>query len=358
MGALVPYPLGASPSQRFRLEQWIPVLEREGIRLEMRPFAHPALMKILHAPRRSATKAVSLARAFVRRLVDTMALARYDAIVVHRAAALFGPALVERLAAWRRPLIFDFDDAIFLTHTTAANRRFGWLKFAGKTATICRMSSHVVVGNDYLATYARRYNPRVTVVPSSVDTDRYTPGPRRADERLVIGWMGSSTSQTHLELFAPLLGRLTQSRDVEIRVVSDRRPDLADVPVVWRRWTAEREVENLRAFDIGIMPMPDDPWAEGKCGMKALLYMSVGVPAVCSAVGVNRQIIRHGENGLLASSTDDWVRCLEDLVDQPELRARLGKGGRQTVEADYSMMVCARRFGAVVRESVTAGKQP
>lgn len=350
--AFVPYPLGSAPSQRFRLEQWTPVLAEAGIRVDLKPFAHPGLMRVLHSPHRVARKALSLALAFARRAFASVSVDGYDAVIVHRAAALVGPAVLERLVARRRPVIFDFDDAIFLTHTTAANRPYGWLKFAGKTGTICRMSAHVVVGNAYLAAYARRYNSNVTIVPSSVDIDDYRPVDRARGDRVVIGWMGSSTSQTHLEQFAPLLREIASRRPVEIRVVSDRRPELDGVNVDWRRWSAESEVSELRGFDIGIMPMPDDAWAEGKCAMKALLYMSVGVPVVCSAVGVNRQLIRHGANGFLATSTDDWVGALLALIDRPDVRASIGHAGRGTVESEYSRRTCGERFAAVIRQTV------
>jgi glycosyltransferase involved in cell wall biosynthesis len=276
--------------------------------------------------------------------------------VVYRAASIVGPAFIEPLLARYRPVVFDFDDAIFMTDTTLANRRFGWLKFAGKTGTICRVSTHVVVGNDFLERYARRYNDRVTIVPSSVDTDLYTPMPSgqpRGD--VVIGWMGSSTSQAHLELHAEVLAAFAGRRGVEIRIVSDRPPQLPGIPVSWRPWSAARELDELRQFDVGIMPMPDDPWSRGKCAMKALLYMSVGAPAICSPVGMNRQVIRHGENGLLANTPAEWVAHIARLIDDVEYRRKLGMAARRTVEEGYSMRQCAASFGRVIRDAATAG---
>jgi glycosyltransferase involved in cell wall biosynthesis len=235
---------------------------------------------------------------------------------------------------------------------THVNQRYGWLKCPGKTAAICRLSAHVVAGNDYLASYARQHNVRVTVIPSSVDTERYRPalGPRSGP--LVIGWMGTATSQTHLELFAPMLRALSGAGDRELRVISDRPPKLPEVRFTWRSWSSETELDELRAFDIGIMPMPDDPWAAGKCAMKALLYMAVGVPVVASAVGMNREVISHAENGLLAGSPEDFKAAVETLAQNPALRRSLGDAGRATVESRYSMRQCASRFGDVLRQVV------
>jgi glycosyltransferase involved in cell wall biosynthesis len=266
--------------------------------------------------------------------------------------------LLERLvASLGRPLIYDFDDAIFKLHTTQVNRRFGWLKFPGKTATICRISSHVVVGNAWLADYARRFNQNVTVIPTSIDTDDYRPAKKNGSNgRLVVGWTGSSTSQTHLEMFAPLLRDLTARRHVELRVISDREPVLPGIDYVWRQWSAQSEVEELSHFDIGIMPMPDDEWSRGKCAAKALQYMGLGIPTVCSAVGANCEVIQHGENGLLAGTSAEWVANLESLIDNPPLRNRLGMMGRRTVEERYSMRRCADLFAGVVREAVSISR--
>jgi glycosyltransferase involved in cell wall biosynthesis len=353
VAALVPYPLGTAPSQRFRLEQWKPFLESDGVRLEMIPFADPPLMRLLHKPGHLVAKALLTAAAFGRRLKAVVAAREVDAIVVHRSASLLGPAFLEAaLARSGKPMIFDFDDAIFLLHTTEANRRFGWLKFPGKTRKICQFSTHVVAGNTYLAEYARRFNNKVSIVPPSVDTEAFRPARRTAPNRVVVGWTGSSTSQAHLEDFQPTLRELVRHWDIEIRVFSDRQPSLPELPVTWRPWAPDIEAAEISQFDIGIMPVPDDPWSKGKCAMKALLYMAAGVATVCSPVGANCELIEHGRNGLLASTRREWIETLEMLIKNEELRRRLGCAGRQTVERGYSARHCARLFGDVIREVV------
>ena len=352
--ALVPYPLDAAPSQRFRIEQWQSQLEQQGISVELVPFASSGLMKLMHQPGHLFAKVTKFTAALVRRITKIAALSRYDVVLIHRAACLAGPALIERaIKVFGKPVIFDFDDAIYLLHTTDANRRLGWLKFPRKTATLCRIASHVVVGNDYLAEYARQHNPRVTVVPSSVDLTWYRePKPRRVEDRVVVGWMGSSTSQTHLEMFAPVLRHIGERSRLEFRIVSDRRPSLPGVEHVWRAWSAKTEAEELAQFDIGIMPIPDDDWARGKCAMKALLYMSMGVPTICSPVGANRDVIEHGKNGFLAAAPEEWSARIQELAADPSLRRRLGAEGRRTVEERYSMTGCANLFAGVVREVI------
>jgi glycosyltransferase involved in cell wall biosynthesis len=359
VAALVPYPENTTPSQRFRIEQWIPRLRQQGIRVDLLPFADDRTVRLLHRPGAAVAKAAALGNGFIRRLPDIVRVKRYDAVLIHRALCLAGPAILERIITWLgTPVIFDFDDAIWALHTTEANRRSGWLKFPGKTAAICRLSDHVVVGNSYLAEYASRYSKHVTIIPTSVDTNCYQPLPKPAPNgHVVVGWTGSSTSQTHLEAFAPQLRDLMDRSGVKFRVISDREPLLPGIDFVWRPWTADNEVEELRALDIGIMPMPDDQWSRGKCALKALQYMAMGIPAVCSSVGTNREVIHHGENGLLATTPEEWRASLHALVDDPSLRVRLGTAGRKTIEADYSMIRCADLFAQVVEETLGVAKR-
>lgn len=345
------YPQGRAPGQRYRIEQWQPHLERENIKVDYFPFADDRLMERLYQPGRTVAKAAGIVAAFARRIRDLLHVRRYDVIYLYRAAGMIGPAALEViLDVLGRPIVLDFDDAIYLTHTAEANKKLGWLKWSGKTAALCRWSDHVVVGSSILAEYARTYNLQVTVIPSSVDTTRYRPrAQRHAGDQIVVGWTGSSTSQTYLEEFAPVLRELLPRHRVELRVHSDREPRLTGVPFVWRPWSAQTEVEELSQFDIGLMPMPDNPWARGKCAMKALLYMALGIPVVCSAVGVNCEVIQHGINGLLARTRHDWLHHLQSLIGDPVLRERLGAAGRATVEEQYSMDCCAARFANVIR---------
>jgi len=261
--------------------------------------------------------------------------------------ALAGPPTLERRVARVVPLVYDFDDAIHLLHTSEANRTFGWLKFPSKTAEICALARCVTVGNVYLGEFAARYAQDVTVVPSSVDTALYTPGERRqGGSGKVIGWMGSSTSQTYLEPFAPMLEQLV-GRGLTLRIVSDQRPSFG-FTFEWKPWSAETEVADLRAFDVGIMPLPDTEWAQGKCAMKILQYMGVGVPSVGSDLGGNREVIQDGENGLLATRTEEWIGKVLSLVADPQRAQHLGMAGRETVLTRYSAQVCGRQFADVI----------
>lgn len=353
---LSPYPTGHVPGQRFRIEQWEAPLRESGIDCTYIPCADPALMRILFSPGRTLSKAHGVLKGTLRQWRQLNLMPRPNAALVFRAASLAGPPLLERaLSRWKIPFIFDFDDAIFLLNSSPANRWSSWLKFPKKTKTICALSSHVTVGNSYLADWARGHTPRVTVIPSSVDLSLFPDRKRDSRSEVVVGWTGSHTSQAYLEAVAPMLRRaLAVNPAVRLRVHSDRPPVLPDIAHEWRPWTPQTEAAEISAFDIGIMPMTDDTWSRGKCSMKALLYMAAGSATVCSPVGHNVEVIQSGSNGVLATTEGEWVEALTRLAEDDDLRTRLGNAGRLTVERRFSKETCSRAFADVVGGLVAA----
>ena len=310
----------------------------------------------LYIPRARVEKVLRTARGFARRTLQLRLAARSDVIVLYREAFPLGGPLFEQILAARRPLVFDFDDAIWLGDTSEFNAWIRRYKRPDKTADIVACSTITTVGNDYLAAYSSRYSAAVRVLPTTIDVERYRPQPHEPRPRVRIGWSGSPTTSRYLIELAPVLREVLQRGDVELYVVGDPRFQLHGTPnVISRPWSRHSEVADVSAFDIGIMPMPDDPWTRGKCGFKALLYMSFGVPAIASPVGVNSSIIQHGRNGLLASSTDEWARALHALIDSAELRRRLGTNGRETVISGYSGQQWAPQFYEILCEAAARG---
>jgi glycosyltransferase involved in cell wall biosynthesis len=369
--AIVPSVYDRNPSQRYRIEQWEPLLAARGVEVTYRPFESEELNAVLYKPGRWAEKLRLVAHASARRLSDVRDAKRFDAVYLLREAALLGPAVFERmLARAGAPYVFDFDDAVFERYVSPSNGYLSYLKFPGKTRTVCRLAAHVMAGNEYLADYARRVNPNVTVVPTTVDTGKYTVEPRVPNEVPVVGWTGSYSTAQHLRTLAPALRRLAGKERFRLRVISSPGiplEGLEGVDVELVPWRSETEVEDLRPFDVGVMPLPDEPWTRGKCGMKALQYMGLAIPTVCSPVGVNSEIVCDGENGFLAADESEWVEKLSLLLRSPELRERLGRAGRATVEERYSAERQAPRvfqvFESVVRparegRAGAAGQRP
>jgi glycosyltransferase involved in cell wall biosynthesis len=358
--AIVPSIYDTSPGQRYRIEQWEPLLRSEGVEITYSPFETAELQQILHQSGNTGQKIRAVVQNMSRRLNETKSLRGFDLVYVFREAALLGPAWSERrIARSGIPMIFDFDDAIFHAYRSPSNGYLSYLKFPNKTGEICRLSAHVMAGNQYLADYAGKFNDNVTIIPTTIDTEKYQMTEKESEpETLTIGWSGSFSTAQHLDTLRGILQELARQEKFRLRVIGAPRYELAGVDTEVIKWRSETEVEDLSAIDIGVMPLPDDQWSKGKCGLKALQYMALGIPTICSPVGVNSTIIQDGENGFLADGKTEWIEKLKRLLHSAELRRKLGAAGRETVEKGYSAKSQAPRvlevFQSVVKEKVYA----
>jgi glycosyltransferase involved in cell wall biosynthesis len=351
---LVPYPTEGA-TNRYRVEQYLPYLQAQGFEATLRPFTRPAqFYRLLYQPGHIIKKGFYFLFSTLSRLTDLGRVSGHDVVFIHRETFPYGPAVLEGLISrFKKPLVFDFDDAIYLLNVSQANRRLGFLKRPTKTADIIRYSTEVIAGNTYLRDYSRQYNPHVTVIPTPVDTDLYSVGKNepKNNARVTIGWMGSHSTVGYLNQLDEVFRRLSHKYQIIIKVVGSEYR-LSGVEVVNQPWALQREVADLQSFDIGVMPLPDDKWSRGKCGFKLLQYMGVGVPAVCSPVGVNSQIVQDGINGYLAATDAEWVTRLSALIEDPTLRRKIGRQGRTTVEEQYSVKVNAPRLVDVLRRAL------
>lgn len=350
--ALVPGPPDLHPGQRFRIEQWAPPLRQEGIHVEYVPFLNAPEVRLLQQPGPLVSKVRVLLTAMWRRLSETPRAGSCDLVYVFRESALVGPAIVERLLARRRvPFVFDFDDAVWVRYVSPSNSYFSLLRFPGKTGTSCRMARAVIAGNSFLESYTRRYNDRVTVVPTTIDTDLYRPRSLLGHGVPIIGWTGSHSTARYLEIIRPALERLRQRLAYKMVVVGAEGFAPRGVEVEHRPWRSASEVKDLSDFDVGVMPLADTEWERGKCALKALQYMALGIPPVLSPVGANREVVEDGVSGRFAASSEEWERALYHLLTEPELRARLGVAARTRVETSYSTRVHAPRVADVLRRA-------
>lgn len=341
---------------RFRIAQFVPYLRERGFDVTISPFYTREFFELVYLPGQQGRKAVSFMALAWRRFRELFELGNYDLVFLYREAIPLGPPIVERLIARRGvPIVYDFDDAIFLPAVSEANRSISFLKDPGRVAQILKLSTQVVVGNEFLAGFARRHNPSVTVIPTAVDTTRFVPraqeppGPRD----LVIGWIGSPTTFPYLEALAPLLERVSQRQPFVLKVSGAGKPvQFPGVRVDEVPWSLDKEVALFNTCDAGVYPLTDDDWARGKCGFKAIQFMACGVPVVASAVGVNREIIDDGRNGFLAGNPSEWAEKLERLLVDADLRKRFAVAGRETIAARYSLRVTAPQLADIMQKAL------
>lgn len=354
-------PPDTSPGSRFRIEQWAKILADQGFRFTYMPFDDEPLYRVLYSPGKVFAKSMGMVRGILRRVGLLRHIREYDAVFIYQEASRIGPAFLERIIATKRPIVFDFCDPIYLPPPAdeTGNQRFRFLKFVNKTETICRLSSHVIVGNEELGAYARRFNPHVTAVPITIDMEEYTPRPSRSESSgpPVIGWTGSYSTVPHLETVRTVLEKLGTMRSFKMSVMGTETFSLPGVPTRSERWQSRREVPFLHQCDIGIMPLPDDPWVKLRSHLKVRQFMAVGVPCVASPVGIIPELIQDGVNGFLASSESEWLERLSLLIDNPKLRNEMGEKARAAILAKYSGRVWAQTVASILQDSVGKSKQ-
>jgi glycosyltransferase involved in cell wall biosynthesis len=351
---LTPSLYDSAPGARFRIEQWARYLQPDGYEFTFVPFEDRQLHDCLYRPGFELRKAWLLCKAFFRRIAESIKVSRYDVVFLHREASVIGPALIERLIAMCRvPLVYDFDDPVWMPYRSPVNHRFAALKFPAKTAAICRLSNHVIAGNRFLGQYASRYSASVSIVPSTVDLHRYGKRRRRENPNLVtLGWTGSHSTLPFLEALAPVLRRLAAERAFRLVVISHmdslKIPGL-NVEIEARRWSADKEAADLADIDIGLAPFPDAGWTPLRCHGKVLQYMASAIPAIASPIGIIPEYIDDGVTGYLAASEADWLQKLIRLIDDAGLRECIGTAGRTVVQSRYSADIWAPRVGRILR---------
>ena len=329
------------PGQRFRFEQYLDALSENEFDYKISYIVSENDDRILYKPGNYFKKFLFAVKSYAHRFIELFSISKYDIIFIYREALLTRSVIFEKLyTLFKAKIIYDFDDAIWVHDVSDANKKLGWLKNPGKYSKIMKLSDVVFAGNEYLGNYAKQFNPNVKIVPTIIDTNFYQlNGAVKQNNIITIGWSGSITTIKHFEHAVPFLKIIKEKyKDrVDIKVIGDSGYKNESLNIKGLPWNKEREVSELSTFDIGIMPLPNDKWAEGKCGLKGLQYMALSIPTIMSPVGVNKNIIEHNVNGLLAEGTDEWVESISRLIDDEELRNKLGKAARKTVESQYSI---------------------
>ncbi len=345
---LVPYPEKHAPSQRFRVELYEPYLPQMHISYKIASFTDKRTWDILYKKGSLLQKTTGVFKGYFRRLKHVFwDIHSYDYVFVHREAAPLGPPIFEWIVSklWRKKMIYDFDDAIWIPNTSNENKLVAWFKAFWKVKYICKWSYKVAGGNDYLCNYASQYNKNVVRIPTCVDMElKHNKIKIHKEGNVVVGWTGSHSTLSYLNKIIPVIKKLQEDLPFTFLVIADKKPDLPLEKYQFLQWSEETEIEDLLNMDIGVMPLQADEWSEGKCGFKLIQYLSLGIPAIADPVGVNKTIIEEGINGYLCATEDEWESKLKLLITDAHLRQQLGEAGRQKMLKEYSIQSQKNRF--------------
>jgi glycosyltransferase involved in cell wall biosynthesis len=309
-----------APSARYRVLQYLPFLEKEG-----------CISEVYMIPKK-----------YWERIKLFREMKNYDIVFLQK--RLLNPVWGHILRKNSRRLIYDFDDAVMFRDSNKKNYSSG--KRKNNFLRIVKNSDIIIAGNEYLKAFAVKENPNTFIIPTSIDMDRYIERPSVvSSESVVLGWIGSSSTLSYLEKMKNVWDALyDRFSNVRLKIVADKFFDCDRIPVIKKQWRYEEEIDDLHSFDIGLMPLTDDPWSRGKCGFKLLQYMAVGIPAVCSPVGVNRTIVTDGVNGFWANDDAEWIEKIGALISNDKLRLQMGKIARETVLKRYSVDIAIKQL--------------
>jgi glycosyltransferase involved in cell wall biosynthesis len=338
---LCPYPYDtAAPSQRFRFEQYLCYLNEAGFTYKVYPFLDKKTNALLPKRGHLLRKTYGITKGYLLRFSLLPKLLTCDYVFVHREASPLGPPIIEWLVAkvFRKKIIYDYDDAVWKTQADDSNVLVRWIKNPTKVNSIIKWSYKISCGNDYLKNHASAFNKSVVYNPTTIDTRNfYNKMKDQSNQRVSIGWSGSHSTLVYIEPLIPLIEKLNKKYDFDFVIICNKAPDFQLSSLVFVPWNKNTEIEDLLKLNVGLMPLPEEEWTLGKCGLKALQYMALGIPALVSPVGVNSDIVTDGKNGFLCKTEEDWMAHIGFLIENEKARMEYGRNARILVEENYSV---------------------
>lgn len=338
--------LGAS--SRLRSYQYLPFLSSHDLSITVAPLFSDNYIKGIYSGNLSH---IEVLKSYLNRFKCILSSNQFDLVWVEKEMLPWLPSWLELgFLSSKTPLIVDYDDALF--HRYDMHRSVVVRTLMGnKIDLIMKHANIVIVGNSYLERRAKDAGAnRVEFIPTVIDLSRYKVVPTKQNGKLIIGWIGSPVTTRYLQIIKSALKTIDQKYDVQIVAIGAAKEKLKGLPVLAKAWSEKTEVEEIQQFDIGIMPLPDEPFEHGKCGYKLIQYMACGKPVIASPIGVNSEIIEPGENGFLAKGDNQWFDALSKLLNDSSLREKLGSAGRILVEKKYCMKKTGPKLLSLINE--------
>ena len=337
---ICPYPVGVAPSQRLKYEQYFSAFEQAGFQITVKPFVTRKLWSIIYKKGNFTTKFIQTLIGYWKRYWLLFSLRKYEVVYVHLWITPFFIPFYEWLYCLiAKKVVYDIDDLVYLgDNKSKANKRVGFFKSKKKPIYLMKKAHHVITCTPYLDEFVKTHNPHTTDISSTVDTEKYIPvNTYQAKEPVVLGWSGSITTSKYFYLLEKVLLSLSKKYQIRLIVMGNPQVHIDGLDIEAIAWSEEIELTTLQKFDIGLYPLPDEEWVLGKSGLKAIQYMALGIPTVATAIGANFRVIDHGESGMLVKTEEEWITALSRLIEDPKLREKIGKKGREKIEREFSI---------------------
>ena len=335
-----PHPLNVAPGQRLKYEQYIKSWEENGYQVDISSFMSLRFWNVVYKPGKLVEKIMWTKIGYFRRFLLLFRLRKYDLVYTFLWGTPFGPPIYEwLLCKISKKVIYDIDDLVYSKdHKSKAKSFIATLKGREKPVYLMKKANHVITCTPHLDDFARQYTNKTTDISSTINTETYKPiNPYSNDKTLTLGWSGSHSTSKYVYLLQDVLLKLSKKHKFKLLVIGDASFNIPGLDVEAIGWEEATEVKNLQRIDIGLYPLPDEPWVLGKSGLKALQYMALGIPTIATAIGANHRVIEDGISGKLVVSANQWKNAIERYIINPKLRKKHGLNGRKRVEKLYSV---------------------
>ncbi|MBT6672367.1 MAG: glycosyltransferase [Lentimicrobiaceae bacterium] len=352
---ICPFPLNVAAGQRLKYEQYFSHWEDNGYEITVSSFMNQSMWKVVYLKGRYLLKIIGTIVGYFYRFRDLFRIYKYDIVYVHMWVTPFGSTLFERIVrTLSKKLIYDIEDnTVTAVSNGSVNNIIAPLKNLNKNKFLMKRANYVITSSPTLNKYCAGVNNRkkCKYISSSINTDKFLPvNTYSNNKKVTIGWTGTFSSKEYLDLLKDVLIDLKSRCDFKLLIIGNFKYEFPEMDIEVIQWSSKNEVSDMQKIDIGIYPLSDDPWVYGKSGLKAIQYMSFGLPTVATNIGTTPQIIKNMKNGCLVDSDKEWIDTLEELIKNPKLRKSLGQAARKTVVDRYSIGAVKAKYFSIISE--------
>jgi len=355
---LCPYPKGVAAGQRLKYEQYFDHWEENGFQITVSSFSDKYLWDNLYSSGINLAKILGTIKGYLRRFRDLSRLHNFDIVYVFMWVTPFGPTIFERITRkLSNKLIYDFDDAVHIgsssSKLTLSQKITSLLRGKNKVNFLIKHSDQVIVSSPFHIDYCKGLNllKACEYIPCSLDGNRFTPSKIKSKEKdVVLGWTGTFSSKFYLDSLKNVFLKLKELCDYKLLIIGNFTYDFPSINIEVVQWSKESEVEDLQKIDIGIYPLIKDDWGLGKGALKAMHYMSIGIPVVATDFGTTSLVVKDNVNGYLVNSDEEWINALGILIKDKNKRQELGIKGREIFESKYSTNHVKKKYLSLLKK--------
>lgn len=350
---ICPYPVDTVPGQRLKYEQYFKFFEESGFVYDVKSFFNKDEYKILYSKGKFFNKIFAVFKGYIRRLITLFEVKNYDLIYIFLNVTPLGGSLIERLYRFNsKRIIYDIDDLVYLNKFYKENKIVKYFRSPNKYFYLMKSSDHVITCTKYLDNFVRKFNKKTTNISSTVNTDIYTPKKFNKSKRPIIGWTGSISTLPYLELIKDTIIEVQKKYNCDLHVISSKKENLNFKKYKSIVWNSKNEVKYLKNIDIGLYPLPKEEWVKGKSGLKAIQFMSLGIPVIATDTEINRGVIIHNKTGLLVKNENEWLNALKKLIENKSIRAKMSKNSVSHVKKNFSVEVNKHKYLKIINKVI------